>query len=52
MKKAIALLYFIVAVQSFLIVVAFKFGADSMRAAFRYAQESTLAICDERYVQK
>ena len=35
-----------------LIIVAFKFGADSMRAAFRYSQESILEICDQRYVQK
>lgn len=52
MKKAIALLYLIVAVQTFLIIVAFKFGADSMKAAFRYSQESILEICDQRYVQK
>jgi len=52
MKKAITLLYLIVAVQTALIIVAFKFGADSMRAAFRYSQESILEICDQRYVQK
>ena len=52
MKKAIALLYLIVAVQAVLIIVAFKFGADSMKAAFRYSQQSILEICDQRYVQK
>ena len=52
MKKAVVILYVIAAVQTFLIIVAFKFGADSMKAAFRYSQESILEICDERYVQK
>lgn len=52
MKKALVLIYLIVAVQTFLIIVAFKFGVDSMRAAFRYSQESILEICDQRYVQK
>lgn len=52
MKKAIALLYLIVAVQTVLIIVAFKFGADSMKSAFRYSQESIIEICDQRYVQK
>jgi hypothetical protein len=52
MKKAIVILYLIAAVQTSLIIVAFKFGADSMRAAFRYSQESILEICDQRYVQK
>lgn len=52
MKKAIVLIYLIIAVQTFLIIVTFKFGADSMKAAFRYSQESILEICDQRYVQK
>jgi hypothetical protein len=52
MKKALVIIYLIVAVQTFLIIVAFKFGVDSMRAAFRYSQESILEICDQRYVQK
>ena len=52
MKKAIVILYILLACQTFLIIVAFKFGADSMRAAFRYSQESILEICDQRYVQK
>lgn len=52
MKKAIVLLYLIVAVQTFLIIGAFKFGVDSMKSAFRYSQESILEICDQRYVQK
>lgn len=52
MKKAVVILYLIAAVQTFLIVVAFKLGADSMKAAFRFSQESILEICDERYVQK
>jgi hypothetical protein len=52
MKKAIVILYLIVAVQTSLIIVAFKFGVDSMRAAFRYSQESILETCDQRYVQK
>ena len=52
MKLAIIALYLIVAVQSLVIIVAFKFGADSMRAAFRYSQESIIEICDQRYVQK
>ena len=51
MKKAVIILYFIVAVQTSLIIVAFKFGADSMRAAFRYSRETILEICDQRYVQ-
>lgn len=52
MKKAVIILYLIAAVQTSLIIVAFKFGADSMKAAFRFSQESILEICDERYVQK
>jgi hypothetical protein len=52
MKKAVVILYLIAAVQTFLIIGAFKFGADSMRAAFRYSKESILEICDQRYVQK
>jgi hypothetical protein len=52
MKKAVVILYLIAAVQTSVIIVAFKFGADSMRAAFRYSQESILEICDQRYVQK
>ena len=52
MKKAVVILYIIAAVQTSLIIVAFKFGADSMRAAFRYSKESILEICDQRYVQK
>lgn len=49
MKASIILLYLILAVQSLIIIVAFKFGADSMRAAFRYSQESIIEICDQRY---
>ncbi len=49
MKTALAILYVIVAVQSLVIIVAFKFGADSMKAAFRYSQDATLEICDQRY---
>lgn len=52
MKKALVVIYLIVAVQTFLIIVAFKFGAETMRAAFRYSHESILEICDQRYVQK
>ncbi len=52
MKTALALLYVIVAVQSLVIIVAFKFGAESVKAAFRYSQESIIEICDQRYVQK
>lgn len=52
MKKAVILLYALFAVQSFIIIGAFKFGADSMRAAFRYSQASILEICDQRYQQK
>ena len=52
MKSAIILLYLILAVQSLIIIGAFKFGADSMKAAFRYSQESIIEICDQRYQQK
>lgn len=49
MKPALILLYALFAVQSLIIIVAFKFGAESMKAAFRYSQTSILEICDQRY---
>ena len=49
MKLALILLYALFAVQSLLIIVAFKFGADSMKAAFGYSQKSIIEICDQRY---
>jgi hypothetical protein len=49
MKIALVLLYALFAVQSLIIIGAFKFGADSMKAAFRYSQDATLEICDQRY---
>lgn len=52
MKKAVIILYALFAVQSFIIFVAFMFGVDSMKAAFRYSQTSILEICDQRYLQK
>jgi hypothetical protein len=52
MKAAIILLYALFAVQSLVIIVAFKFGADSMKAAFRHSHESILEFCDQRYQQK
>jgi len=51
-SKALIVLYALFAVQSLVIIVAFKFGADSMRAAFRHSQESIIEICDQRYQQK
>ena len=41
-----------IALLGLIIIGAFKFGADSMKAAFRYSQESIIEICDQRYVQK
>lgn len=52
MKPALIILYGLFAVQSLVIIVAFKFGADSMKAAFRHSHESIIEICDQRYVQK
>lgn len=49
---ALAILYVIVAVQSLIFIGAFKVGFDSMKEAFRLSRETTLEICDQRYVQK
>ncbi len=49
---ALVLIYVIVAVQSLLIIGAFKFGFDSMKEAFRFSRDATLEICDQRYQQK
>lgn len=52
MKKALVILYVIVAVQTVLIITAFNFGAAAMRSAFTYSQKSILEICEQRYALK
>ena len=52
MKKALILLYLIVAFQTFMIIVAFAVTYNFMRDCFQVSGRSIIEVCDQRYAPK